>query len=370
MSLQETQLGVLSTGFKRELKKVPTYSPEKGEVLVRNVAVASNPKDWKYPAYSAQWYGKDWTAVEGNDVAGYVEEVGEGVTGYQKGDKVAGFSQMLKHSKYGAYQEFTIVPVESLFPLPSDCTFEEAATYPLGFMTAALGLFSKLQLPTPVKPASGDEKFPIVVWGASSSVGAYAVQLAKASGLDVIAVAGSSGDYAKELGADEVIDYRHKTSEEVVAALNIALGGRGKQVTRVFDTISEASSQQVIVEFLSSNPDRGTSKYATVRPLLPPTIALLPSNDLIKHHLVYIKAIHEDGANFLGTVVEGEREFAKTWYAWLGRNGKAKIKPNRVRLVPGGLGGVDEGLKLLQEGKVSGEKLVYRIEDTEALKGR
>ncbi|KAH8913467.1 hypothetical protein BT69DRAFT_1344524, partial [Atractiella rhizophila] len=77
-----SQLGVFFTGDTTEVKSVPKYAPEKGQVLVKNVAVASNPKDWKYPAWV-----KTWTAVEGSDVAGYVEEVGEGVTDFKKGDQ-------------------------------------------------------------------------------------------------------------------------------------------------------------------------------------------------------------------------------------------------------------------------------------------
>lgn len=56
----------------------------------------------------------------------------------------------------------------------------------------------------------------LVVYGASSSVGAYAVQLAKRAGFFVVGVAGSSADYAKSIGADEVVDYRNKESNELV----------------------------------------------------------------------------------------------------------------------------------------------------------
>ncbi|KAH8917471.1 GroES-like protein [Atractiella rhizophila] len=136
---QKTQLAVVCTGTKRELRRVPIHAPDKGEVLVRNVAVASNPKDWKYPVYNVEWNGFEWSAVEGSDVAGYVEEVGDGVTNFKIGDKVAGFSTTIQHSKYGGYQQYTLVPATTLFPLPPGCTFEEASTYPLAFGTAALG---------------------------------------------------------------------------------------------------------------------------------------------------------------------------------------------------------------------------------------
>ncbi|KAH8918240.1 GroES-like protein [Atractiella rhizophila] len=350
------QLAVVTTGLKRELKAVEKYRPEKGEVLVKNVAVAANPKDWKIPYYIPQW-----VAVEGNDVAGYVEEVGEGVTGFTKGDKVAGFSEMIKHTRNGAFQQYTIVPSHTLFPLPPETSFEEASTYPLAFMTAAIGLFQKLKLPTPLKPVSAEDKFPILIWGASTSVGAYAVQLAKLSGLEVIGVAGSSTKYAKEIGADEVIDYRGKSPKELAAAFRAALNGRGAQVTRVYDAISEESTLVPIVEFLSANPN--PSKITTVLT----TEVTLPADGRIEKLNTYVKAVHEDSLEYAGTTLEGEKEFSKQWYAWLGREGKRKIQPNRVRVIPGGLAAVDEGLTLLKDGKVNAEKLVFRIEETKGL---
>lgn len=88
-SLPDSQLGVLSTKSSRTLKSFSVPSPDADEVLVRNVAVASNPKDWKYPLRSSSY-----EAIEGNDVAGYIAAVGTNVTEFRVGDKVAAFSKM------------------------------------------------------------------------------------------------------------------------------------------------------------------------------------------------------------------------------------------------------------------------------------
>ncbi|KAH8918823.1 GroES-like protein [Atractiella rhizophila] len=360
---QRTQLGVVCSAQSRELKRVPIYEPGKDEVLVKNVAVASNPADWKFPAYSRQYAGIDWKEVEGSDFAGYVEEVGEGVTGFKKGDKVAGFSIMAKHSKYGVYQEYTICQAHTLFPLPPGCTFEEASTYGMCFGTAVVCLFKNLELPTPLHPVKPDESFPILIWGASSSVGAFAIQLAKLAGLEVIAVAGNAADYARELGADEVIDYRNKSSTEIIAAINSALGGKGAKVTRVLDAISEPSTLSIISDFLSSKP--GPSKLTTVNPH-PVT---LPEDGRVARLHTFVASVHQaETFQFLGMDVQPNLETAKLWYAWLGREGKEKVAPNRVKVMPGGLNAVDEGLTLLEKGEVSGVKLVYRIDETEGLK--
>lgn len=68
---------------------LPVSLPGPNEVLIKNVAVASNPKDWKIPLYNA-----NYSCVEGNDVAGVVVKVGEGVTEFKEGDRVAAFSKM------------------------------------------------------------------------------------------------------------------------------------------------------------------------------------------------------------------------------------------------------------------------------------
>lgn len=87
--LPSTQLGVLTTKDDSKLQTFPVPSPGPGEVLIRNVAVASNPKDWKVPRrYDV------YAFIEGNDIAGYVVKVGEGVSEFKGGEKVAALTKM------------------------------------------------------------------------------------------------------------------------------------------------------------------------------------------------------------------------------------------------------------------------------------
>ena len=88
-TLPSAQLGILTTGTSNTLQSFPVPSPGPNEVLIRNVAVASNPKDWKIP----QWI-QGFSTIEGNDVAGYIVKVGEGVTEYKGGERVAAFTKM------------------------------------------------------------------------------------------------------------------------------------------------------------------------------------------------------------------------------------------------------------------------------------
>ena len=87
--IPDSQLAVLTSKSGSTLVTLPVSSPGPGEVLIKNVAVASNPKDWKMP----NWL-PDYEVVEGNDVAGYIIHVGEGVKEYKGGERVAAFSKM------------------------------------------------------------------------------------------------------------------------------------------------------------------------------------------------------------------------------------------------------------------------------------
>lgn len=80
-----------------EVRDLEIPEPGDDEILVKNVAVASNPKDWKLPLWMPEW-----SAVEGNDIAGTVAKVGKDVTDFKEGDRVAAFTIMRKDSKYGA----------------------------------------------------------------------------------------------------------------------------------------------------------------------------------------------------------------------------------------------------------------------------
>lgn len=133
------------------------------------------------------------------------------------------------HPKWGGYQQYSTAPAGTTFPLGPNTSFEAAATLPLALATAFIGLHKSLGIP-PFTDHEGVQRVrgtPIVVYGASSSVGAYAVQLAKLSGMYVVGVAGASKEYARSVGADVVVDYRGKTREEVGNAVAAALEVRG-----------------------------------------------------------------------------------------------------------------------------------------------
>jgi NADPH:quinone reductase-like Zn-dependent oxidoreductase len=106
--------------------------PEAGQVLIRVVVSGTNPKDWKIPP----WWPTDGTPTnQGDDIAGYIEAVGEGVVGFHKGDKVAAFHQVMK--PHGSYAEYAIAPDYTTFHIPAKTGFEGEPVSDQMFFTGA-----------------------------------------------------------------------------------------------------------------------------------------------------------------------------------------------------------------------------------------
>ncbi|KAL1748203.1 chaperonin 10-like protein [Schizophyllum fasciatum] len=357
-TIPQTQLAVLVGPNERKLATIPVGKPGPNEVLIENVAVAANPKDWKVPA----WRYKDGEAyVEGNDVAGTIVAVGEGVSEYEVGARVAAFTKMFTRdnkvaqspSQYGAYQQYSVAPASTTFPIANVTSFEEAATLPLAVMTAAIGLFVRLGIPAPDTPeAASNAGKAIIVNGAASSVGAFAVQLAKRAGLFVVGTAGSSKDYAKELGADVVVDYRDFKGDAIIDALVSAVGGR--PTPWAYDAVSEHGSALILARTLDKLSSSG--KLTTVLDVPSEERSQFPASVTLDKTMV-------------GTAYAEDEKFAAEYYRKISRwLADKSFKANRPKVLIGGLESVSKGLDLLQSGQVHAEKLVYRIADTPALK--
>lgn len=111
---------VYDKSLQAEIRDVPRPSPGPGQVLIRTVVSGTNPKDWKYPRY---WAAPGTPAINhGDDIAGFVEDVGEGVIGFRRGDRVAAFHEM--GAPNGSFAEYSIAWARSTFQLPERTTFE------------------------------------------------------------------------------------------------------------------------------------------------------------------------------------------------------------------------------------------------------
>lgn len=170
---------------------------------------------------------KTWPDIFGCDVAGEVVETGSNVQNLHVGQRVLVHALRLGNGEttHAAFQKYVLAEVQATAPLPDDVSFEAASALPLSLSTAAHGLYSKthLGLPLPTSDPKSSGK-TILVWGGSGSVGAATVQLAVASGLEVVSTSSPKNfDFVKKLGATEVFDYN---KPGVVADLVSALQGK------------------------------------------------------------------------------------------------------------------------------------------------
>jgi NADPH:quinone reductase-like Zn-dependent oxidoreductase len=176
--------------------------PDADEVLVKVLAVSTNPADWHSlrgkPIFSRATLGllRPKQKILGVDIAGQVEAVGSGVTRFKPGDEV--YANLLDHG-YGGFAEYVSVPSEVTASKPANLSFEEAAAVPMAAVTALQGLGQHGEIQPGQK---------VLINGASGGVGHFAVQIAKSSGAEVTSVTSTRNiDLVRSLGADHVVDY-------------------------------------------------------------------------------------------------------------------------------------------------------------------
>ncbi|WP_243795631.1 NADP-dependent oxidoreductase [Saccharopolyspora gloriosae] len=193
---------------------VPRPAPLPTEVLVRVVSAGVNPVDWKTRGGGgmAGVLGEP-PFVLGWDVSGIVEETGFGVHTLTAGDEVYGMPWFPRQA--GAYAEYVTAPARQFTRKPATLNHDQAAGVPLAALTAWQSL---------VDLAGISRGQRLLVHAASGGVGHFAVQIAKHFGAHVIGTAGAGKhEWVRELGADEVIDYRATRFEEVTGDIDVVL---------------------------------------------------------------------------------------------------------------------------------------------------
>lgn len=180
------------------VEEVPVPSPATGQVLVKVAATSVNLSDWEClrgtPAY-ARIGGLRVPAqrILGSDIAGVVDDVGDGVSRFRPGDEVYGDNLALK----GGFAQYALVPEGELVRKPSQLTFAEASCLPQAGAIALQG----------TRWAEAGRR--VLINGAGGGSGCLAIQLAKRIGAHVTGVDNAAKlDFMESVGADEVIDYR------------------------------------------------------------------------------------------------------------------------------------------------------------------
>ena len=164
----------------------------------------------------------------GGEMSGEVIEVGEKVTRFKPGDRVAGLTG------YGAFAEEVIVPEQNILPIPDAMSDEKAAAFSMVYGTSYYALKQRAN----IQPGE-----TLLVLGASGGVGLATVELGKAMGAKVIAAASSAEKLAiaKDAGADELINYTEEPLKEAVKKLT-----NSKGVDVIYDPVGGDFTEQAL----------------------------------------------------------------------------------------------------------------------------
>ncbi|KAJ7495824.1 chaperonin 10-like protein, partial [Mycena galericulata] len=331
-------------------------SPEQGEVLIKVMSVALNPANWVQR--ERNMLIDEYPVVLGCDIAGVIQELGEGVEGFAKGDKVFGFGTV------GGFQQYTTLHTALLLRIPENVSFDEAATTPLAFTTACVGLFGPAPIGMALNPSFSWDKpqqgQSALVIGASSSVGQFAIQLLKFVGFTRIVAYASAAhfDYLTQLGATHCIDRTEVPLETLAAhpaltpAVQVVFDAFGS-FNASFDCAADGGTvvtARLIGTWDADRESAQSKKVALVRAggcyagadILPPSKSGKPRLGL-PEHTTFGRLIIKNLPEMLAMGV---------------------ISPNRFEILPNGLAEIPEGLERMKKGAVSGVKLVAHPQDS------
>ena len=201
-----------------QLQEVEKPTPKANEVLIKIYAttvVKEDPDMRAAPGFNG--FLKPRHPILGQELAGEIESIGRDVTRFKLGDRVFGLGM------FGAYAQFKCMSEEgALVIMPANMSYQDAASIPNGALTALPFLRDKGNI---------QKGQTVLIYGASESVGAAAVQLAKYYGTEMTAVCSTANlEWVKSLGTDQVIDY---TQEDFTK--------RDETYDIIFDTVGKRS---------------------------------------------------------------------------------------------------------------------------------
>ncbi|KAI9061171.1 GroES-like protein [Trametes sanguinea] len=362
MSALTTQKALLllqeSTPYVVGERPVPHPGPK--EVLVKIIACALNPLDYRIadPPYS-RWFIKSWPYVPGHDAAGIVVQVGAEVVALKEGDRVM-FEANMDRPDGAACQQYATVDADLTAIIPANISFEQAASIPLALTTDVMLLYNQSPAPEnlglrlkPVWEPEGTTAYagtPAFIIGGATSLGQYAIQLAKLAGHNPIITTASphNAELLTSLGAAHVLD-RTRSNESILDELPKLTAGRPIQFAFVAAPFDPAACR-LGRDALAPGGALGIVLPSPTR--VPEDVANAGDGKRVGYVFGSVWRPHtrECGIDMFKHLTE-----------WLE---KGVLKPNLVEVLPNGLAGIPDGLERLKANKVSGKKLVAKPQET------
>jgi NADPH:quinone reductase-like Zn-dependent oxidoreductase len=346
---------------------VPIPTPGPNQILVKTVAIAANPTDWKHILNGSQP-----GFIVGSDGSGIVTRIGSDVKDFKEGDFVSTFVHGSFSDKIGTFAEYFVANPNATIKydpsiLKEDKVLKDGQTYPSGIIDSFEGAASvTLGLVTVVLSFSGnlniskaDKGKSILIWGGAGATGILAIQIAKqAFGLNVITVASPKNfEFLKSLGADHVFNYK---DADVVDQIKAAANG---DIRYALDTVASDDSFKATYAATYDSPE------VTIDSLLFKGKEDVTDDgregkvDFAYTTLAYVV----DGnvpLNFFGKVLditpESNASYESFWFNELPKLIPA-LRTANLKVLPKGLKNVDAALDLLLQNQVSAEKVVLRV---------
>ena len=255
--MKAMQVDETPKGATLHFAQVPQPAPGKADVLIRVYAagVIATELQWE-PTTQTKTGAKRSNAIPSHEFCGIIAAKGEDANSFKIGQEVYGMNDWYAD---GALAEFCLTQPSSIAPKPSTLTEEEAATVPISALTAWQGLFDRARL---------QPKEKILIHGGSGGVGSFAVQLAHRHGAYVIATVSTKNiSLVKQLGADEVIDYKTSHFQDLVHDVDVVfdtVGGKSRDLS--WSILKPRGRMVTIVSDPPSDDPRTKESFFIVEP--------------------------------------------------------------------------------------------------------